>query len=122
MIVLEPFHEALGAVEEQKKVTITVIGPVIQGLKHSLENLIRNSELQYCEQLALVLLNSVKKRLDPYTEMRDVQVAAFLDPRFKLDWLLIQEQKDQVLEYVKEMLEELEPVHRGSTMHRESKN
>lgn len=72
VIVLEPFHEALEAVEGEKKVTITATGPVIQGLKHSLE----------------------KKRWDPYMEMRDVQVAAFLDPRFKLDWLLTQEQKD----------------------------
>lgn len=122
VIVLEPFHEALEAVEGQKKVTITAIGPVIRRLKHSLENLIRNTQVQYCEQLAKVLLDSVKKRLDPYMEIRDVQVVAFLDPRFKLDWLSIQEQKEEVLAYVKEILEEFDLVHRASTVHTGSKN
>ena len=73
--------------EGQKKVTITAIGPVTQGLglKHSLEHSIQNTQSQYCERLAKVLLDSVKKRLDPYMKIRDVQVAGFLDPRFKLD-------------------------------------
>lgn len=39
--VLDPFHEAM-EVEEGQKVTISDIGLVIQGYKHSLENLIHN--------------------------------------------------------------------------------
>ncbi|KAG7153343.1 hypothetical protein Hamer_G010650, partial [Homarus americanus] len=68
-----------------------------------------------CEHLAIVLLDSVKKRLDPYIEMRDARAAAFLHPRFKLDWLSSQEQTDQVLIDIKEMLEESEAVQEGST-------
>ncbi|KAG7164380.1 Tigger transposable element-derived protein 1-like 165 [Homarus americanus] len=74
-----------------------------------------NCQLQYCEPLARFLMDSVKKRLDPYIEMRDVRAAAFLDPKFKLDWLSSQEQKDQVLIDIKEMLEESEKVQEGST-------
>lgn len=50
-IVLRHFHEAMEVVERQKNVTTSAIGPAIQGLKHSLENLIHNhmTQLQYCE-------------------------------------------------------------------------
>ncbi|KAG7173210.1 hypothetical protein Hamer_G014526 [Homarus americanus] len=114
-------------VVEGQKVTISAIRPVIQGLKHSLEHLLTsgsssNSQLQYCEPLARGLLDSVKKRLDPCIEMRDVRTAAFLDPWFKMDWLSSQEQKDQVLIDIKEMLEELEAVQEGSTEEENDKN
>lgn len=104
--VLAPFEEAMEVVEGQKKVTITAIGPVIQGLTHSLEYLIHTAQLQYCEKLSKVLLDSVRERLDPYMDIKNVQVAALLDPRIKLNWISSQEQKDQVMAYAKEMLEE----------------
>ncbi|KAG7177900.1 hypothetical protein Hamer_G026390 [Homarus americanus] len=47
--------------------------------------------------------------------MIDVRAATFLDPRFKLDWLSSQEQKDQVLTDIKKMLEESEAIQEGST-------
>lgn len=119
--VLEPFEEALEVVEGQKTVTITAIGPVIQGLTHSLKHLIHTAQLQYCEKLAKVLLDSVRERLDPYMEIKDVQVAALLDPRFKLNWISSQEQKDQVLTYAKEMLE-AEVVHKEKKSAREKRN
>ena len=119
--VLEPFEEAMEVVEGQKKVTITAIGPVIQGLTHSLEHLIHTAQLQYCDKLAKILLGSVRERLDPYMEIKDVQVAALLDPRFKLNWISSQEQKDQVLAYAKEMLE-AEVVHKEKNLARERRN
>lgn len=47
-------------------------------------------------------------------EMRNVQVAAFFDPRVKLDWHSTQEQEGEGLAYVKEMLQEFEIFHRGN--------
>ena len=89
--VLSPFEAAMSQVERKSKVTISNACAVVIGLKKSMEEIIL--KLLICQILPRILLDQVNMKLNPYFNQEDFRLATFLDPRFKADWLQIEEER-----------------------------
>lgn len=98
--VLTPFKEALQEVEGEKKVTSSSICPVVIGLQKEFESFSTKS-FRYCNGLILTLKNSIQKRLTPFLDSSDNQIASLLDPRFKAAWIENEELKQSVVTRLK---------------------
>ncbi|XP_077966686.1 uncharacterized protein LOC144420852 [Styela clava] len=96
LLIMEPFMEALESGDSDSQISISAIGPIICGLKQSLQSIL-DVGLKHCAKLAGVLLDAVTTRLDPFLDCDDVKFASFLDPRFKLEWIQSPLTRDQLL-------------------------
>ncbi|XP_076808523.1 zinc finger BED domain-containing protein 4-like [Clavelina lepadiformis] len=94
--VLLPFKEAMQQVEGENIVTSSCICPVVLGLLKAME-LLKNSNLHYCQKLAANLKDSVSKRLLPYINSPDNRLASLLDPRFKNSWIEDDVEKEEAI-------------------------
>ena len=104
--MLSPFEAAMSQVEGESKVTISNVCAVVIGLKKSIEEMIL--KLHICQILPRILLDQVNTRLNPYLNQKDFRLVTFLDPRFKADWLQIDEErallKEASIQSTKELL------------------
>ncbi|KAI2659489.1 Zinc finger BED domain-containing protein 4 [Labeo rohita] len=86
--VLEPFEEATDRCQAEKIVTSSLIIPCVRGLRHA----IKNMKMTGNKKFVSTLQSSLESRLTKFEEMECFQVAATLNPRFKLDWCIGEEQ------------------------------
>ena len=80
--LLTPFGTATDYTQGDKVVTASLVIPSIRGLKAQLLNV----SVQYTEPVRAALLKSIDRRLSAYEDKNSFQMAAILDPRFKLAW------------------------------------
>ena len=80
--ILQPFQLATDLVQGDKVVTASFVISSIKGLRAELASL----HNKYSSKLITTLQASQEERLTKYEEMEHFQLAAILDPRFKLDW------------------------------------
>ncbi|XP_076806287.1 zinc finger BED domain-containing protein 4-like [Clavelina lepadiformis] len=100
MSVLLPFKEAMQQVEGENIVTSSCICPVVLGLLKAME-LLKNSNLHYCQKLAANLKDSVSKRFLPYINSPENRIASLLDPRFKNSWIKDDVEKEEAIRLLK---------------------
>lgn len=86
--VLEPFDEATDRCQAEKEVTSSFVIPCVRGLKHA----IKNMKMTGNKKVVSTLQYSLEKHLTKFEDMDCFQMAAPLDPRFKLDWCVGEEQ------------------------------
>ena len=80
--VLQPFQFVTDLVQGDKVVTASFVISSVKGLRAELSSL----HNKYSNKLVTTLQASLEERLAKYEEMEHFQLAAILDPRFKLDW------------------------------------
>ena len=80
--LLAPFGTATDYTQGDKVVTASLVIPSIRGLKAQLLNV----NVQYTEPVRAALLKSIDRRLSAHEDKNSFQMAAILDPRFKLVW------------------------------------
>ena len=80
--VLQPFQLVTDLVQGDKVVTASFVISSIKGLRAELASL----HNKYSSKLITTLQASQEERLTKYEDMEHFQLAAILDPRFKLDW------------------------------------
>ena len=80
--VLTPFELATIQSQTQKLVTSSLVIPCIRGLRSELKELSKT----YKSKMVTTLISSIERRLVKYEEQEFFQLAAALDPRWKLDW------------------------------------
>lgn len=80
--ILEPFEYVTNQVQGQNMVTSSLVINCIRGLRAALASL---HEVHKCK-LVSSLQSSIETRLNKFESMEAFQLAATLDPRYKLDW------------------------------------
>ena len=80
--ILEPFEEATDCTQRQNCVSASFVIPCVRGLRFHLQQ----AQSNYNNVLVSGLLKSLEKRLHTYEKNHVYQLAAILDPSFKLDW------------------------------------
>ena len=80
--ILAPFEAATDYTQGDKVVTASLVIPSVRGLKSQLEDL----HTKYNCKMVDTRLTSIDRRLNTYTGQKCFQLAATLDPRFKLAW------------------------------------
>ena len=93
--ILTPFEEASNISQGENIVTSSEVIVCVRSLREQLQSL---SETFSCRLLSS-LQTSLEKRLSKYEDMEVFQLAATLDPRYKLDWCT-----DNEFEILKKML------------------
>ena len=88
--ILTPFESATDMIQGQNIVTASLVIPCIRGLKAEMRAL---SDKYQCKMVK-TLKSSVDKRLTKYESLELFQMAAMLDPRFKLLWCTEGERAD----------------------------
>ncbi|KAI2646961.1 Zinc finger BED domain-containing protein 4 [Labeo rohita] len=83
---LEPFEEATDKCQADKVITASYVIPCVRGLRHAAESMKPN-------KMSTIIKSSVEKRLSHFEDMEWFQLAATLDPRFKLDWCIGEERQ-----------------------------
>ncbi|MGH0134964.1 UNVERIFIED_CONTAM: hypothetical protein FKN15_058010 [Acipenser sinensis] len=86
--ILEPFEEAIDMCQGDQVVTASYVIACVQGLRHAVAH-IRET---YNSKFVVTMQSSLEKCLDKFEEMECFQMAATLDPRFKLDWCMDEEE------------------------------
>lgn len=89
LMILEPFEEATDCTQRQNSVSASFVIPCVRGLRFHLKQV----HTAYNNVLVSGLLKSVEKRLHTYENNKVYQLAAILDPSFKLDWCNTEEEK-----------------------------
>ena len=80
--VLTPFQWATDLTQGGNKVTASVVLPIVRGLRTELAKL----EKKFLSSFVATLKSSLDSRLSQYEEDLTFQLAAALDPRWKLAW------------------------------------
>ena len=80
--ILEPFASATDYTQGEKCVTSSYVIPCIRGLKVQLSKM----DTRYLSKMVDALIQSVSKRFNAFEYEKCFQLAAALDPRFKLAW------------------------------------
>lgn len=80
--VLEPFEEVTDRCQAEKAVTSSSVIPCVRGLRHA----IKDAKMTGNKKFVSTLQTSFERRLVKFEDMECFQMAATLDPRFKLDW------------------------------------
>ena len=88
--ILLPFEEVTDRIQGQCIVTSSSVIACVRGLRHLLVQLRET----YNSKIITTLQSSLEKRLAQFEHMTCFQLAAVLDPRFKLDWCLDAEVPD----------------------------
>ncbi|XP_071791964.1 E3 SUMO-protein ligase ZBED1-like [Asterias amurensis] len=81
--ILSPFEAATDQCRGQNVVTASLVIPCIRGLREELKDLPSNNK---SSKMVTFLEASFDKHLTKYEEDEAFQLAAVLDPRWKLDW------------------------------------
>ena len=79
---MKPFEDATNISQGQNVVTSSEVIICICSLREQLQKL---SEKYSC-RLLTALQNAVEKRLSKYEGMEELQLAATIDPHYKVDW------------------------------------
>lgn len=87
---LSPFQLATDQCQGQNVVTASLVLPCIRGLRAELADL----STTYKSKFVSTLASSIDSRLGVYEHMESFQLAAVLDPRWKVDWCTPEEVKD----------------------------
>ena len=80
--ILTPFKFATDLTQGENQVTASVLLPVIRGLRNEISRL----EKKFKTALVTTLKTSLESRHSQYEEDLTLQMAAILDPRWKLAW------------------------------------
>lgn len=80
--VMEPFEEVMDRCQAEKAVTSSCVIPCVRGLRHA----VKNTTTTLNKEIISTLETSLESQLAKFEDMECFQVAAALDPRFKLDW------------------------------------
>ncbi|XP_042213373.1 zinc finger BED domain-containing protein 4-like isoform X2 [Homarus americanus] len=80
--ILEPFEYVTNQIRGQNMVTSSLVVNCVRGLRAALASL----HEVYKSKLVSVLQSSTETRLNKFESMEAFQLAATLDPRYKLDW------------------------------------
>jgi len=80
--ILQPFADVTNQIQGDQVITSSLVIVCIRSLRAQLSAL----KEQFNCQLVSTLQTSLEKRLSKYESMSHFQLAAILDPRFKLDW------------------------------------
>lgn len=86
--VLEPFEEVTDRCQAEKAVTSSYVIPCVRGLRHA----IKDAKMTGNKKFLSTLQTALERRLLKFEDMECFQMAATLDPRFKLDWCNGEEQ------------------------------
>ena len=92
MEVLAPFEEATDFAQIENCPSAGYVLPCIRGLEHQLINLTS----KYHSSFVTALRSSLMKRMAVYEKKNDYNIAAMLDPRFKLFWCRDEDEKERV--------------------------
>lgn len=85
---------------------IRAIAPAVRGLMTSFDSP-NHFNFRHCDAIRSCVINLSKEWLGPFLTCDDVAIASFLDPRFKLNWLESQSDKDALLLKVKSLIASL---------------
>ena len=86
--ILTPFEEATDIAQRQNIVSSSFVVPCVLRLKAELENM----QSRYNCKLVAALKKSVDRRLTPFKDRAVFCMASTLDPRFKLQWCMTEEE------------------------------
>ena len=101
--ILSPFEEATDLVQIDKIPSAGYVLPCIRGLNHHMQNTVSKYNSSFVSALKL----SLKKRMPYYEEIESYQLAAVLDPRFKLSWAN-DEEKEPLISLLKATITKME--------------
>ena len=104
--VLKPIVEITEAIGDEKLVTISTTRPLLHKLM-SIHLVEKSSDGQLPKTLKYVLLTDLKARYTTTELQSFLNVACFLDPRFKSMSFLSQTNKENVIQMVKEEAEKI---------------
>ncbi|CAG5052904.1 unnamed protein product [Parnassius apollo] len=81
--ILEPFDLATTKISGESYITLSLIIPLIRGIKTKLVEVESQIVTESGNKILLCMMGSVDKRLSPYESRTPVVLATILDPRFK---------------------------------------
>lgn len=85
--VMKPFAKALDVLQNEAKMSIGCVLPVLTLLKEQLQELQDGNRLVHCTPLVYCLLDGIEKRFRPHFTDNFFNLAALSDPYFKLIWV-----------------------------------
>lgn len=102
--ILAPFEWATNMTQGQGLVTASAVIPIIRGLRNEFSTLVRKFRMK----MVVTFKDSIEKRLEVYEKELAFQLAAALDPRWKLAWCN-QEEAKSIKEDISKKLLDLTP-------------
>ena len=98
--VMEPVAVALDILQRDKEMYLGYLIPTILSIERNLTARRRKDgrDLKYCDVLCRTLISAVRssRRFEAMLEDRELSIAAFLIPCFKLDWVSSAEKKEEI--------------------------
>lgn len=92
MEILSPFEWATNLIQGQNRVTSSMILPIVRGLHKEVGKL----HQKFKSRFVVTLKSSIETRLTKYETQECFQLAAALDPRWKLVWCTTAQESTQV--------------------------
>ena len=88
--IVRPLAEALDNLQADKHVTIGFILPTIVALKSKLRK-VEEKGLKHCKPMLDLIFKAIDKRFGDFFQDRELKLASMLHPRFKLNWVEVDE-------------------------------
>jgi hypothetical protein len=77
-------------------ISVGYLLPTISILTTELVKLKSDTTIVHCQGLIQNILSSIEARFGSYFKVRDYRIAAFVHPKFKLNWLLVEEKEQAI--------------------------
>jgi len=88
--IVRPLAEALDNLQADKNVTIGFILPTIVALKSKLRK-VEEKGLKHCKPMLDLIFKAIDQRFVDFFQDRELRLASMLHPRFKLNWVEVDE-------------------------------
>ena len=106
VMVFKPVCNGLDVLQGDKVVGLGALLPTLTMMKDDLNAVLENPDqpLVVCGPIVSLLIDGINSRFHDVFVSQDAQLAAVVDPRFKLDWIDNENQKSELIELLKRRL------------------
>jgi hypothetical protein len=103
--VFQPVCCGLDVLQGEKEVGLGHLLPTLSVIKGQLTDLLAHNKLSMCGPVVQLLLNGIAKRFQFMLSNTDAQLAAIVHPKFKIDWVMDEDEKTRLLNILKRRMQ-----------------